>query len=255
MDNVLTRFFALEYHALFYVLLRGLERVGIPIPLGGTSNHMTLAHVRELGGWDPYNVTEDADLGVRISTHSYRTAMLDSYTLEEAPNKVIAWLRQRSRWIKGYMQTWLVYMRSPMVLYRVLGLRAFIGFQCFVGLPGFAFLCAPLLWGVTLLWAFEVTPFEQLAFSDTLLWISLLNLGVGLFIHWYSAFYCAKYYQFRLSGMKKAALLYPFYLVLHSLASYKALWQLLVKPHFWEKTEHGKAKTCINPLSESEEAY
>ena len=87
-DNLLTRFFALEYHALFYVALRGLEMMGIPIPLGGTSNHISLAHIRELGGWDPYNVTEDADLGVRLSTHGYRTAMLDSYTLEEAPNRV-----------------------------------------------------------------------------------------------------------------------------------------------------------------------
>ena len=254
-DNLLTRFFALEYHALFYVLLQGLGRLGIPIPLGGTSNHIALSHIRELGGWDPYNVTEDADLGVRISVHGYRTAMLDSYTLEEAPNAAMAWIRQRSRWIKGYMQTWLVYMRSPAQLHHVLGGRAFMGFQCFVGLPGFAFLSAPLLWGITLLWVMRLPLFERIGFPDFLLWISVANLCIGLAIHWVGACYSASYYKRRVSGVCWAAFCYPIYLVLHSLASYKALWQLLVKPHFWEKTMHGRAKTCINPLSEGEDAY
>ena len=254
-DNLLTRFFALEYHALFYVALRGLESFGIPIPLGGTSNHISLSHIRELGGWDPYNVTEDADLGVRLSTHGYRTAMLDSYTLEEAPNRVGAWLRQRSRWIKGYMQTWIVYMRHPLQLYRDLGRRGFLGFQCFIGLPGFSFLSAPLLWGITLVWVAHIAPFDGLVFPDWLKWITGFNLALSLFSHWYFAFYCERPYGNRIPGMTQAAVLYPFYLVLHSLASYKALWQLIFRPHFWEKTNHGGAKSCQNPLQQGEEGY
>ena len=148
-DNLLTRFFSLEYTILFHFMLYGLERLGIPIPLGGTSNHIALARIRELGEWDPYNVTEDADLGTRLSARGFRTAMLDSYTMEEAPNTVMPWIRQRSRWIKGYMQTWLVHMRHPVQLYRALGPKGFIGFQFFVGLSSFAFLTVPLLWGLS----------------------------------------------------------------------------------------------------------
>ena len=254
-DNLLTRFFALEYHSLFYVLLRGLERLRIPLPLGGTSNHISLAHIRELGGWDPYNVTEDADLGVRLSTHGYITQMLDSYTLEEAPNRMGAWLRQRSRWIKGYMQTWVVYMRKPRELYQSLGVRGFFGFQCFIGLPCFSFLSAPLLWVVTILWALRLPPFAHAALPGWLLALTVANLLLSLLSHWYFAFYCAKPYRNRVSGMEQAAALYPFYLILHSLASYKALWQLIFRPHFWEKTHHGRAISCANPLQNGEDAY
>src|SRR5262249_18996924 len=141
--NLLTRFFALEYSILFQVMLYGLEKLGIPIPLGGTSNHIALDRLRSLGEWDPFNVTEDADLGTRLASRGLRTAMIDSYTMEEAPIKIRAWINQRSRWIKGYMQTWLVHMRKPKKLYQTLGWRSFIGFQCFIGLSTFTFLSAP----------------------------------------------------------------------------------------------------------------
>ncbi|NBX03223.1 MAG: glycosyltransferase [Alphaproteobacteria bacterium] len=251
-DNLLTRFFALEYHALFSVVMRGLERIGIPLPLGGTSNHIFLAHIRELGQWDPYNVTEDADLGVRISARGYRTQMLDSYTMEEAPNQYGAWIRQRSRWIKGYMQTWLVHMRSPFALYRVIGGRAFWGFQFFVGLSSFSFLTAPVLWAVAMLWSAGLPPFSGVLLPVWLLWLTLLNLGLNLATHWYFAFYSVSRSYSVVPRMRPAAFLYPLYLLLHSVASYKALWQLVVKPHFWEKTTHGRAKTHIlSPESEN----
>ncbi len=238
-NNWLTRFFSLEYTILFDVMLHGLERMKIPLPLGGTSNHISLSHLREMGEWDAYNVTEDADLGVRLTASGYRTEMLDSYTLEESPLKVMAWIRQRSRWIKGYMQTWLVHMRNPLALYRQLGAGSFWGFQFFVGFSSFTFLSAPLLWGVALLGWWLCSSEGQNFLPDWLLWLTVANLIMNFVIHWIMLLCCTARY-------KIAAILYPFYLTLHSIASYKALYQLIVKPHFWEKTTHGLARVKIS---------
>jgi glycosyltransferase XagB len=241
-DNWLTRFFSLEYTILFHFMLYGLQRLGIPIPLGGTSNHIALAKLKKLGEWDPYNVTEDADLGTRLAARGYKTIMLDSFTLEEAPCQTYAWIRQRSRWIKGYMQTWLVHMRHPLRLYRTLGLRGFIGFQFFIGFPGFAFLTAPLIWVLSLLWAGNVMALHSISFPGWLAALTLFNLIFNIVTHWYCSLYCANRYRTGRRQILVAGALYPFYLVLHSIASYKALWQLFVKPHFWEKTTHGLNK-------------
>lgn len=241
-DNWLSRFFALEYSALFDVILRGLERLNIPLPLGGTSNHISLAHLRELGQWDAYNVTEDADLGVRLAARGFRTAMLDSCTLEESPLQIGAWIRQRSRWIKGYMQTWLVHMRAPLTLYKTLGARGFWGFQFFIGFSCFTFLSAPLLWFVALLWWLLPNEFTQSWLPNWLLWLTMVNLLLNFTIHWLMMIYCVSLREESSPEYKIAALFYPFYLILHSIASYKALYQLIVKPHFWEKTSHGLAK-------------
>jgi len=242
-DNILTRFFTLEYSMLFRVLLTGLERLGIPIPLGGTSNHIALDRLKTLGEWDPFNVTEDADLGTRLAARGLRTAMLDSYTMEEAPNTSKAWIRQRSRWIKGYMQTWLVHMRAPVTLWRTLGWKSFLGFQCFVGLSTFTFLSAPLLWALAIMWVSGLTFSGMVSFPGWLGWLTLANLGVNVVSHWYYTGYCAWRYHPHRWPMAVAVLAFPLYLILHSIASYKALWQLAVKPHFWEKTTHGLAKT------------
>ncbi len=241
-DNWLTRFFSLEYTMLFHFMLTGLERLGIPLPLGGTSNHISLARLKALGEWDPYNVTEDADLGTRLAARGYKTVMMDSFTLEEAPSALYAWIRQRSRWIKGYMQTWLVHMRSPMRLYRTLGLRGFIGFQFFIGFSSFAFLSAPLLWLMSALWAFNIVGFSAITIPGWLVMLTGFNLALNAITHWYCSIYSGNLYKVGRKHMLLAGLFYPAYLVLHSIASYKALWQLFVKPHFWEKTTHGLAK-------------
>ena len=107
--NVLTRMFSLEYGYWFGTMLPGLDRLGLPIPLGGTSNHFRVPQLRELIGWDPHNVTEDADLGLRAAVEGYRVGVIDSDTEEEACAEVRPWIRQRTRWIKGYMQTALVH--------------------------------------------------------------------------------------------------------------------------------------------------
>jgi glycosyltransferase XagB len=241
-DNLLTRFFSLEYTILFLFMLYGLERLGIPLPLGGTSNHIALSRLKELGEWDPFNVTEDADLGIRLAAQGFKTRMLDSFTMEEAPNRAIPWIKQRTRWIKGYMQTWLVHMRDPAGLYRQLGLRGFIGFQCFVGLSCFTFLTAPLVWGLSLLWAGRLADLHHVPFPGWLIALTAANLVFNLVTHWYLSFYCARLYRKYRPAMLLAAALYPLYLILHSVASWRAMWQLFVTPHLWEKTAHGLAK-------------
>lgn len=241
-DNWLTRFFSLEYAMLFDHILPGLERMQVPIPLGGTSNHFAITRLKELGEWDPYNVTEDADLGARLAARGYKTVMLDSITMEEAPNRTIAWIKQRSRWIKGYMQTWLVHMRRPIQLYRSLGMRGFIGFQCFIGLSCFTFLTAPITWLLSALWIGELAHWHNIVFPGWLAWLTGINLGLNIITHWYLPFYTLFSMRVCKINMVISAFTYPLYLILHSIASYKALWQLIKKPHFWEKTTHGLAK-------------
>jgi cellulose synthase/poly-beta-1,6-N-acetylglucosamine synthase-like glycosyltransferase len=123
--NWLVGMAALDYELWFGKLLPGLDRINAPMPLGGTSNHFRTAVLREIGGWDAFNVTEDADIGIRLSQLGYRVSMLDSVTFEEGPITVDAWLGQRSRWLKGHMQTWLVHMRRPLTLMRRTGLAGF----------------------------------------------------------------------------------------------------------------------------------
>jgi glycosyltransferase involved in cell wall biosynthesis len=132
-QNILTRWFATEYSMWFDLLLPGLDAQGVAIPLGGTSNHFVKDRLVDLAAWDPFNVTEDADLGMRLARSGYRCQVLQSTTYEEAPRRFMSWLRQRTRWLKGYVQTWLVHLRSPRTLWRELGPVGFFAFQITVG--------------------------------------------------------------------------------------------------------------------------
>ena len=147
-ENFLTRMFTLEYSYWFDYMLPGLDTLDIPIPLGGTSNHFKTENLIELGAWDPFNVTEDADLGVRAYAKGYKIAVVNSTTYEEANNEPFNWIRQRSRWIKGYMQTFLVHMRHPVKLWKKLGWKGFLGFSFFIGATPLTFLVYPFLLGI-----------------------------------------------------------------------------------------------------------
>ncbi|MEK7517150.1 MAG: glycosyltransferase, partial [Patescibacteria group bacterium] len=131
-QNLLTRFFTAEYSLWFDLTLPGLQSINTTIPLGGTSNHFRIKNLTEVEGWDPFNVTEDADLGMRLFNKGFRTAIIDSVTLEEANSKVGNWLRQRSRWIKGYMQTYLVHVRQAFKFAKGIGIHSLI-FQLVIG--------------------------------------------------------------------------------------------------------------------------
>ena len=130
----------------------GLERLNVPISLGGTSNHFKIEVLRELHAWDPFNVTEDADLGVRMTQKGYRVGVVDSTTFEEASCHAGNWLRQRSRWMKGYMQTFLVHTRRPLHLLRTIGPLGFLGFVFFIGGTVLAGLLNPLFWLLYAVW-------------------------------------------------------------------------------------------------------
>lgn len=236
-ENWLTRMFTLEYSLWFDFYLPALEALRIPIPLGGTSNHFKMSVLREVNAWDPYNVTEDADLGVRITQLGYRVGVVNSTTFEEANNHVGNWIRQRSRWLKGYMQTYLVHMRRPVDAYRKLGPAGFWGFQFFIGGTIFSTLIVPWLLAMYVFWLFTMTNALSVVFPPLVQYISLTNLllGNGLFIY-ITALGAFKRGFFSLIPY---ALTAPAYWLLMSIAAYKGLWQLIHNPFFWEKTNHG----------------
>jgi len=236
-ENWLTRMFTMEYSLWFDFYLPALDKLHIPIPLGGTSNHFKMDVLREMEGWDPYNVTEDCDLGVRLTQAGYRVGVVNSTTFEEANNSIPNWIRQRSRWLKGYMQSYLVHMRSPIQFYKKLGHVGFWGFQFFIGGTIFSALIAPIMFLMYLIWLLTHSTMFDSFFPPYVLYITLFNLLVanGFLI-----------YLFMLSGFKRRyfglipwALTVPLYWMLQSWAGYKGLWQLIHNPFYWEKTHHG----------------
>jgi glycosyltransferase XagB len=251
-ENWLTRMFTLDYALWFDQVLPGLERLGMPIPLGGTSNHFRIDVLRELHAWDPFNVTEDADLGIRIGQKGYRVGVVDSTTFEEASCRLGQWLRQRSRWIKGYMQTVLVHTRRPLRFARSAGPLGLLGFVFFIGGTVLAGLLNPLFWVFYAIWLVAAAANLDVIFPHSLLLLCLFNLlaGNGAFT-----------YLLMLAPIRRGWLdLIPFsftlfaYWVLISFAAYRALWQLLRNPFFWEKTQHGLSRHAAAQLSGSRAA-
>jgi cellulose synthase/poly-beta-1,6-N-acetylglucosamine synthase-like glycosyltransferase len=239
-ENFLTRMFTLEYSYWFDYMLPGLDTLDIPIPLGGTSNHFKMANLIELGAWDPFNVTEDADLGLRAYSKGYKVAIINSTTYEEANNDFFNWIRQRSRWIKGYMQTYLVHMRNPRKLLKKVGWRGFLGFNFFIGATPLTFLMYPLLLSVFFAYViFDLEGIREL-FPDWVLFMSIFNLMVGNILMIYvnmMAVFKRRYYELILFAIAN-----PIYWLMHSVSAYKGLWQLIVNPFYWEKTNHGLSK-------------
>ncbi len=238
-QNLLTRFFTAEYSLWFDVTLTGLQSIETAIPLGGTSNHFKIESLREVKGWDPFNVTEDADLGVRLFKKGYKTAMVDSTTLEEANSKIGNWLRQRSRWIKGYMQTYLVHIRESSAFPKKQGVHSLI-FQLVIGGKIAFILINPLLWAATFAYFALyslVGPQIEALYPPLVFYMALTSLVFGNFLFlYYYMIGVAKKGQWNLM---KFVFLIPFYWLMISVAAGIALYQLLFKPHYWEKTVHG----------------
>jgi len=181
-DNLLTKLFTLEYSYWFDYMLPGLDALKLPIPLGGTSNHFRIEKLRELGGWDPFNVTEDADLGIRANARGYKVGILNSTTYEEANNKVKNWINQRSRWQKGYLQTFLVHNRQPLKFIQSVGLRGWFTLQIFIGGSVLTHLVAPFFWLLFLFWLLSGMAFAAEYHVGLLLYISFWNLLFGNFL-------------------------------------------------------------------------
>jgi glycosyltransferase XagB len=224
--------FAGDYAQWFDYLLPGLERFGIPMPLGGTSNHFRIEALGAIHGWDPFNVTEDADIGIRLARKNYRVRTFDATTFEEAPIDLGNWIRQRSRWQKGYMQTWLVHMRRPLHLLRSAGLRGFVGFQLFIGGTFVSALLNPILWAIS------IVALVCAAMGVAHVCVTCLLLG-NLF---YMALSLLGLVRRRWWGLMPLAALAPIYWAMISVAFYRAAAQLVSRPFHWEKTRHGTSR-------------
>lgn len=235
----IARQFAAEYAIQFREVLPMLARFGLPSPLGGTSNHFRAETLRRSGGWDPFNVTEDADLGYRLARDGYRVGVIGPPTAEEAPITLGAWLNQRTRWIKGHIQTWLVLMRDPMRTAREMGLPGFASMQL-VFATGIiaAFAHGPLAF--VLLTAL-LTPYDLLKPADFAL--AVAGYCVAIFA---ALTACA---LSRSLSHARAALTMPFYWPLASIAAYRALLELIVRPHHWSKTAHGVSPRRLTHFS------
>jgi cellulose synthase/poly-beta-1,6-N-acetylglucosamine synthase-like glycosyltransferase len=237
--NWLSRCFTIEYASWFRVILPGMARMGLVVPLGGTTLFVRRAILEQVGGWDAHNVTEDADLGVRLARAGYRTEMMDTVTFEEANARPLNWVRQRSRWLKGFMVTYLVHMRSPVALWRDLGALRFLGLQAFfLGTLG-PFLLAPLLWSCWLLLITDHHPaalFLPPPLLAALIVTFIVAETMGILIGMLAV--SSKDRRFLLRWVPTLPLYFP----LATLAAYKALAELLAAPFYWDKTPHGQAK-------------
>lgn len=242
-DNILTRIFTMEYSHWFDQLVPALAFLKVPVPLGGTSNHFRTWFLRQVEGWDPSIGTEDADIGIRIYRRGYRTSAVRTTTYEEASSTFKNWHKQRTRWAKGYYQTYLVNMRDPIQFIRQVGLRQFMHFQFFVGGNVFCFLANLPIWlyliaGLLLPHDIVVKVFPTTIFSIQLFNFFIANMLLVVF-QFLSAVTRKEYF------LLPYAPLIPLYWLLMSVAGYCAIYDLLVRPGYWYKTEHGTSKTLI----------
>lgn len=230
----LDRQFAAEYASLFESALPGLARLGLPFPLGGTSNHFRVDALRVVGGWDAWNVTEDADLGFRLWDHGWRLGVIARPTWETPPGGLACWLPQRARWLKGYLQTWGVHTRQPWRL----GWRGVLALVMTVG----AGLVSAAIHGLTLAWvaaAVLVAAMAGLSPETPALALSVMVLGAAS--AWLSS----------AIGARRAGVPYgpvdmiaaPAYWSLLSLAFAHAAWRLVRDPFAWDKTPHRRDAT------------
>ena len=251
-ENLITRWFAVEYRAWFTQFLPQLSKVDAPIPLGGTSNHFRRDLLVQLGAWDPYNVTEDADLGIRMHRQGYRVAVLDSVTYEEANTDFVNWIKQRSRWYKGYAQTYLVHMRHPIKLLRDVGWPGFIRFNLFVGGTPLIAAINPISWMLLVLWFTLQPQFIIDIMIAPVYYAGLAGWIIGNFAFFYLNLDVA--YRFHKWSIFRAALLLPGYWVMMAIAAVKALYQLAFQPSYWEKTQHGLSAHSASPPPQVQQA-
>lgn len=238
--NLLTKFFTVEYALWFDIMLTGLQTFNSSLPLGGTSNHFKTERLKELHGWDPFNVTEDADLGVRLFQKGFRTAVIDSTTLEEATSNTRNWIRQRSRWLKGYMQTYFVHTRNYKDFIGQKGILHYVIFQLTVGGKILFILINPLMWIITVLYFTSYAfagPFLESIYTPPVSYIAVISWIFGNFLFaYYYMIACGRKKDW---DLMKYVFLIPLYWGMMSYAGIIALYQLISKPHYWEKTVHG----------------
>ncbi|MER5176967.1 glycosyltransferase [Streptomyces sp. NPDC002896] len=237
--NPLTRLFSLEYAFWFDLMLPGLARLKLPIPLGGTSNHIRTDVLRRVGGWDAWNVTEDADLGLRLASAGHRVDIADSTTWEECPSVPWAWIMQRTRWLKGYLLTGLVYTRRPVNAFRQFGLAGMVSLLGIVFGTPVVFMFWPCAFLLALAgWAgihADGLSAQTAAVTATAMWISATIMAAAMLV---------AAYRRRMSWWTAAIV--PFYWLLHAFAGWRGLLQLIRAPYKWEKTSHGAPSSGVD---------
>ena len=230
--------FAAEYACHFYGLLPFLDQRGAPLPLGGTSNHFRREALEKVGAWDPHNVTEDADLGIRLSRHGYRCSVIGLPTLEDSPESLADWIPQRTRWIKGWIQTFLVHNRNIKQLYQNIGITNIILFEILM----ISFIFSPLLYIISII-GFIFIYFNKNQFfilSSYLIYWDVIVFAGGHLSQWIlSAASWRKAFGTRIP--LAAAATFPAYWVLGNFAAWRAVWKLVRSPFEWEKTSHRPA--------------
>lgn len=238
---LIARLFAFEYAALFRALLPALARHRLYVPLGGTSNHFVTRKLVEAGGWDPFNVTEDADIGLRLHVHGHFAGTISRPTLEDAPDSLDVWVKQRTRWFKGFMQTWLVSTRHPMRLWRRIGAASFVIVQVLLGGMVLSALAHPyvlvMLFSLVALATLGLAPPE---IAGPLALIDWLNLLLG-----YAAFIVLGRHALKPAeqpGSWRLCAAIPLYWLAQSWAAWRALGQIVRTPHLWEKTPHAPSR-------------
>ncbi len=238
--NWLARAFTIEYASWFRGTLAGAAALDLVVPLGGTTLFFRRDKLEEVGAWDAWNVTEDADLGVRLTRRGYRTRMLDTVTHEEANCRLVPWVKQRSRWLKGFAMTWGVHMRDPLALWRDLGARRFLGLQVQLFASLSQYLLAPVLWSFWLLSLGLPHPMRgvlsgmlggnAIAILFTLFVLSeVLNIAIGLWA------VRGRQHRHLMLWVPTLHLYFP----LGCLAAWKAIYGVVAKPFYWDKTQHG----------------
>jgi glycosyltransferase XagB len=244
-SNWMARCFTIEYAAWFRLILPGFARLGLVVPLGGTTLFFRRDILTALGGWDAHNVTEDADLGVRLARRGYRTELISAATMEEANCRVLPWIKQRSRWLKGYAMTYLVHMRDPVRLWRDLGTWRFFGLQVLFLGTLIQFLLAPIFWSLWLLaLGLDMALMQALPIwtGPATLAILLLAEVVGMTIN-LLALNAPRHRHLRPWVVTLGA-----YFPLATIAAYKAAWEMLTCPFYWDKTDHGVDDAGHRPL-------
>ena len=234
--NAISRLFTIEYAAWFRVFLPGIERLGLPVPLGGTTLFLRREALEAVGGWDAHNVTEDADLGLRLARRGYRTEVVDTVTLEEANSRPWAWVKQRSRWLKGYALTWAVHMREPRALWRDLGPRGFLGVQAVFLATVSQFALAPLMWLFAAASMGMPHPLAAVIPPAGLVALALLFGGSQLLDWAVSAYAVRGPRHWRLLPWVP---LQSIYYLMATAAMWKALYEIAAQPFYWDKTDHG----------------
>ncbi|TQS74012.1 glycosyltransferase [Rhodobacteraceae bacterium] len=234
--NWLSRCFTVEYATWFRAMLPGVAKLGLVVPLGGTTLFFRREILEKLGCWDAHNVTEDADLGLRLARHGYRTELIDTVTREEANCRALPWVKQRSRWLKGYAITWAVHMRNPLRLWRELGARRFWGVQVLILGALSQYVLAPALWSCWLM-AFGLWhPLDMLLSPDQKFWLLVVFLTTELCNIMVSAWAVrGPEHRFLIAWVPTLHFYYP----LGALAGWKALYEVITRPFYWDKTVHG----------------